>query len=342
MEYFKNLLGELEKGRISPLYLFYGPEVYLQHEAVKHFRAKLVGEGNTLNFLLLDGEEVSAGEVVQTANTLPLFTTFRLVVIRNAPYFGSGRGKEEPALLAYLRQPADETCLIFCTAGSIDKRRQTYKLVEARGRVVEFTHLNPLDLKRWFQKRARQAGKTLTPAAEDALLAAGRDLSLLYNEIEKVLAYTGEKSVVTAEDVAAVSSPAAEETVFAATDAFGERRFVDAVTKLRALLEKEPPGRVLSLLVRQLKLILIAQDVFMTGKGERALAGELEVPAFVAKKVALQARRFPRLEAEALLWGLLELDFAVKSGSEEFLAGLEKRLILSGLRRSENYKATRH
>jgi DNA polymerase-3 subunit delta len=341
MEYFKNLLGELEKDRILPLYLFYGPEVYLQREAVKHFRAKLVGEGNSLNFLLLDGEEISAGEVVQTANTLPLFTSFRLVVIKNAPYFGSGRGKEEPALLAYLREPADATCLIFCTAGNVDKRRQAYKLVEGRGRVVEFTHLNPQDLKRWFQKKARQVGKSLAPPAEDALLAAGRDISLLYNEIEKVLAYAGDKSVITAADVAAVSAPAAEETVFAVMDAFGERRIVDVVSKLRALLEKEPPGRVLSLLARQLKLILIAQDVLVSGKGDKALAAALEVPVFVAKKVALQARRFPRREAEALLWGLLELDLAVKSGNEEFLAGLEKRLIMSGLRGAANYKATR-
>ncbi|MDI6632314.1 MAG: DNA polymerase III subunit delta [Bacillota bacterium] len=333
MRYFLDLLAELEKGEIAPVYLFYGPEVYLQREAVRRFREALVGE-DALNYATLDGEEASPREVVEIADTLPLFSSRRLVVVKNAPYFTSGRQKEDPALIAYLRRPSAATCLIFCTAAAVDKRREVYKLVQAHGRTVEFTHLAPEDLKKWFQKRARQAGKVFEPGAADALLAAGRELTVLHNELEKVLAYTGDNPAITAADVAAVLTPTGEETVFAAVDAFGERRYPAALAKIRALLETEPAGVVLALLARQLRLIILAQDFLSAGGRSEALARELGVHPFVAKKVTAQARRFPRTEVEELFRSLLELDAAVKTGREEFLAGLERRLLLQGLKKT--------
>ena len=337
MRYFLDLLAELEKEQVLPLYLFYGPEVYLQREAVRRFRLALVKENDTFNFENLDGEEISPRELVGIANTPPLFALRRLVVVKRAPYFSPGRGREDPSLVAYLKRPAGETCLIFCTAGPVDKRRETFKLVEEQGRAIEFTHLAPEDLRRWMYKRARQAGKRFAPGAEDALLITGRDLTVLNNEIEKVFAYTGDNEVITAGDVAAVISPAAEEAVFAAMDAFGERRYIEAMAKLRVLLEREPPGAVLALLARQLRLILLTQDILASGKKGGVLSKELGVHPFVAKKVAVQAQRFPRAEVEALFWGLLELDAAVKTGKEEFLGGLEQRLLQLSLGRHKNF-----
>lgn len=328
MQYFLDLVAAIEKGEILPVYLFYGPEVYLQREAVRRFRAALVGE-NALNYEVVDGEEVPPREVAAMANTLPLFATRRLVVVKNAPYFSTG--KEDPALLAYLRQPNPATCLIFCTAGTVQKAG-AFKLVQKQGKAVEFSYLAPEDLKKWFQKKARQAGKSLEPAAAEMLLAAGRDLTVLYNEIEKVLAYTGDRPVVTAADVQAVLVPTSEETVFAAIDAFGERRYPEALKKIRALLEREAQGVVFSLLARQLRLIMLAQDLSFSGRQEN-LAQVLNIHPFVARKVAAQARRFPRAELEELFWSLLELDAAVKSGREEFLPGLERRLLLRGWRK---------
>ncbi|MEW6183797.1 MAG: DNA polymerase III subunit delta [Bacillota bacterium] len=332
MQYFKDLLAELEKGKIKPLYLFHGPEVFLQREAVRRFGAALVGEEPSFNFEVLDGEEVSEAEVAEIAGTPPLFSNFRLVVVRNAPYFLSGRPKEHSSLVSYLRQPEEATCLIFCTAGSVDKRREVYKLVEARGRVVEFIHLAPEDLRKWFQKKARQVGKTFEASAVSALLSGGRDLTFLNNEVEKVLAYAGDRAAISAGDVAAVLNPSIEETVFAATDALGERRYPDALAKIKTLLEKEPQGVVLSLLARQLRLIILAQDILVSGKGREVSPRDLGgVHPFVAKKSAAQALRFPRTELEALFRSLLEVDMSTKTSREDFYEGLERRLLLLSL-----------
>uniref|UniRef100_A0A7C1JLI6 DNA polymerase III subunit delta n=1 Tax=Ammonifex degensii TaxID=42838 RepID=A0A7C1JLI6_9THEO len=328
MRYFLNLLAEIEKGEILPVYLFYGPEVYLQREAVRRFREAIVGE-NPLNYEVLDGEEVPAREVAAIAKTVPLFSSRRLVVVKNAPYF-AGRD-ENPDLLAYLRRPNTATCLIFSTSGPVDKKALAFKLVTQEGKAIEFTYLAPEDLKKWFQKKARQMGKSLEPAALEALLGAGRSLSILNYEVEKVLAYAGEKPVVTLSDVKAVLVPANEESVFAAIDAFGERRYPEALRKIRLLLEREHPGVVFTLLVRQLRLIMLAQDLAAAG-WQGNLAEALNIHSFAARKVALAASRFPRAELEALFWTLLELDAAVKTGREEFLSGLEDRLLLEVVR----------
>ncbi|ACX52672.1 DNA polymerase III, delta subunit [Ammonifex degensii KC4] len=326
MQYFLELLEELKRREIRPLYLFWGPERYLQKEAVRWFRTLLVGEDNPFDFARLDGEETSGEQVAAAASTSPVLAQWRLVVVDNAPYFAAGKKQADRALLDYLRHPSPTTCLIFCTTAPIDRQKPACRLLAEKGKIVEFTYLSPSDLLRWLQKRAREAGKQITPEAARLLLSVGQDLSLLRQEWEKVLNYAGEQKEITPSSVEEVVTPPPEELLFRVTDDLSQRQYLRALGRLRMLAEKEPPGVVLALFLRQLRLLLLAQEILAEGGGEEKLAQEGKIPLWVAKKILGHARRFPREQAQELYLQLVELDAAFKSGRGDFWLGLERSL----------------
>ncbi|RDV82891.1 DNA polymerase III subunit delta [Ammonifex thiophilus] len=327
MQYFLELLEELKRQEIRPFYLFWGPERYLQKEAVRWFRVLLVGEDNPFDFVRLDGEEASGEQVAAAASTPPVLAQWRLVVVDNAPYFAAGRRQADRALLAYLRHPSPTTCLIFCTTAPIDRQRQgLIRLLAEKGKIIEFAYLSSSDLLRWLQKRAREAGKQIAPEAARLLLSVGQDLFLLRQEWEKVLNYAGERKEITSSLVEEVVTPPPEELLFRVTDDLSQRQYLRALSRLRVLAEKEPPGVVLALFLRQLRLLLLAQEILAEGGGEERLAQEGKIPLWVAKKVLGHARCFPRGQAQQLFLQLVELDAAFKSGREDFWLGLERNL----------------
>ena len=354
LKYYIDLLNELEKGKIAPVYLFYGPEVYLQEKAMERFREKLLPPQADFNLDILDGEEAGEGDIVSRAQTPPFLAGRRLVLVRHAPFFSGGdkgekkeragsssrhkspAGEKDSPLRAYLKQPVPHTCVIFTTTGPVDQRRRLFKALKEKGRVVEFTFLKARDLVRWLEKEARLAGKTIAPAAAELLVQrVGNSLFILKNELEKAIAYAGERKEIREEDIRRLTVPLVEENIFQVVDAIGQRHVTSALAGIRELLAKGQPGpAILAMVARQFRLILQGQELMgKAGPGED-LAGLLGVHPFVARKVLAQMHNFTRDQVLVILNKLLELDRGIKRGRMEFYPGMEMLLLEWGVSRS--------
>lgn len=348
MNYFKSILEDFKAGPIAPVYLFFGPESYLRREAVRRLRGILLAAGvEDFNYSEVDGEETTVSEIVSLASMAPFFSEKRLVVVRNAKFFygkktapaarheeheeepgdeswGAPRA-EETHLIKYLAAPNPGTCLVFEAGENIDRRKRIYREIQKTGKVVEFTLLKPGELTAWLEKQARLAGKSLgRGAAAEILIRAGNSLQGLNVEIQKLICYAGEKKMITIEDVAAATPPNPEEDVFAVVDAIGERNPARAMAGITRLIrQKQPPPVILGMVARQIRLILRAGEALRSGSSPFDLASRLAIHPFVAKKMAAQQKNFGRQKLISSLCRLHELDAAVKSGRQDFLAGME-------------------
>jgi len=341
MDYYIELLNSLKRGVIAPVYLFYGEETYLREQAVARFKEYFFpGRDQDLNFDLIDGEDAGPEDIVARAETLPFFAAKRLVVVKNPSFFKSAKkaGKEEiedgeetagpvkeTALLEYFDNPAGATCLIFTTGDPVDKRKRLFKAVQKNGRAVEFTCLNRSDLSRWLAQRARAAGRKFAPGAAETLLdTVGPSLQKLAAEMEKLVNFTAGQEVITPAEVRKVCPPGLEESIFAVVDAVGNKKAGEALAAIRELLAaKEPPFRLLAMIIRQFRLLLQVKDLLGRGCPAGQIPARLKIHPYVARKTAVQCRNFSReslLEAFQLL---LELDESVKTGRQEFYPALE-------------------
>ncbi|MFZ5642220.1 MAG: DNA polymerase III subunit delta [Bacillota bacterium] len=345
MKYFLDLVSELKQGKSYPVYLFFGPENYLRREAAKRIKeALLPGGADDFNFMSVNAEETSIPGIVSLALTGPLFSEKRVIVVKNIKLFAAKKGtgnsagqeKDSPpqadeiSLMEYLGSPSPSTCLIIDAGETVDKRKKIFKEISKAGKTIEFTLLTAADLTVWLEKQARLAGKTLEPGAAAEILArSGHTLQSLSMEMQKLIAYSGDNKTITRADILATTPTNPEEDVFAVVDAIGERNAKRAIEGInRLLLQKHPPQVILSMVARQIRLILRAGEALSSGSRAADLGQLLSIHPFVAKKMASQQKNFNKDQLIKALNILHNLDIAVKSGRQEFLPGMES-LILS-------------
>lgn len=345
----------LERQVISPVYLFHGEETYLRDRYLDRFMSLVPEEVRDFNIDIFDGRRVSLETVVNTASTLPFMAERRLVIVKNADYFGTRRkgknsnGEEQEeteetgekeeksgnaqgvddALIRYLEAPPASACLIFC-ADAVDRKRRVYKAIEKNGQVVEFAPLKGRDLNRWIERRAGTLGKAIEPAAVAGLVTAvGNDLRQINTELEKLACYA-QTEKITGADVEYMVSKTAELSIFEMVDAVGERKYKKAIKMAREMVFLgQPVVRILFMVARQFRLIIRARSLLEAGCSDKQAAGQLQVHPYVAQKCIRQAKNFTLAELKAAMEKILLTDADIKGGRQEAMLALE--LLIIGL-----------
>ncbi len=340
------LMNSLQRGVVAPVYLLYGEEDYLKNQALKKFKDALLPQGmEDFNLDLLEGKQVTAANVVDTASTMPFMAEKRLVIVEEALFFQARRKKKDQEedeeesstgddiLLEYLKNPATSTCLIFLAAEGVDKRKKIYKSVEKVGQVVELAPLKSGPLVSWIEEKAATARVKISPDAVGNLVAlVGSNLYQMANELDKLATYVGGGGEITPQTVDELVSKTAESSVFQLVDAVAEKRFQEALQVLKEmLLLGEAPVKILILLARQVRLMLLAKHMIKQGYSEKQVAGELRIHPFVAQKCIKQGRNFGEEELHNSLEVLTRLDLEIKRGQQDPVLGLE--LFIIGLRK---------
>lgn len=341
MDYYTELLNSLKRGVVHPVYLFYGEEGYLREQAA----GRLInfcreGGGSDFNIDLIDGETAGPGDIVASAETLPLFAAKRLVVVKNPPFFKAAKraGREAPAeteekpaargetvLLKYLKDPLCSTILVFNTGEPVDKRKRIFKAIKEAGKAVEFTYMKRNELARLLTQKADKAGRKFAGRALDELLdTVGPSLQKLSVEFDKLLNYTVQSGVINLDDVRRLCPPVLEDNIFTIVDAVGNRRCGEALSGIKDMLAaKEPPLRILAMITRQFRLLLQVHDLAGRGCPPREIASRLKIHPYVAQKLAAQCRNYSRESLICAFQSLLEVDVAVKTGRQEFYPAVE-------------------
>ncbi len=348
MKIYQDLINSIKRGVISPVYLFCGVESYLRDKAVAALKNSLAGgDVGSLNLTLLDGSEVKVEEIVDTANTLPLFAAKRLVIVENTPLFKNRQRKNEQAerdeeresagdrlLLDYLQHPNPATCLVFTTDENINHKKKVVKAIERVGRVMEFAPVKGRELEEWVVTQFAERGKKIDREALDYLLAINSsDLGILRGEIEKLSLMHYGQAVINLAQVKTGASSSLEANIFDLVDYIGEKKSAQAIELVREMLAQNEPGvRLLYMITRQVRLILAAKSLAAQGYAANQLPSSLGVHPFLAKKLVQQSRNFSVLQLESALESCLETDLALKSsqGAPGVLLELAILCICSG------------
>jgi DNA polymerase-3 subunit delta len=130
---------ETAAGKIAPVYLIHGEEAFLKEEAVASLREAVLGPGgeqsSPWSLTALEGGSTTLSEILDAARTLPMLSSRRLVLVKDAERI---RDSEAAPLREYLKNPCPTTCLAFVARGKPDFRKAVFRALQQRGRVVEF------------------------------------------------------------------------------------------------------------------------------------------------------------------------------------------------------------
>ena len=307
----QRIQNDIKSGQFQPVYLLYGEERYLKRQYRDKLKGVLCTPDDNMNNHFYEGRNVSVGEIIDLAETLPFLAQHRVIFLDNSGLFKSG-GEQ---MAEYLKVQNESTVLIF-TEAEVDKRSKPFKAAQAQGCAVEFAAQDENTLKRWVAGILGREGKKITENTVLLLLSkTGTDMENIHMELEKLICYCMDREVVEPRDVEAVCTTRVSNHIFDMVTAIAEKRQKDALELYYDLLTlKEPPRRILFLIARQCNLLLQAKAMKSKGQSNKEIASGLGVPPFAVNKYLSQASRFKSSTLRQALTRCVEAEEAVKTG----------------------------
>ena len=323
---------ELKAGTVRNVYCFYGPEAYIRRSALEKLRAKVLMPGlEDMNETLLSAP--TAQQVIESCETLPMMSDYRLVIVRDCALAQSGKAKDEAkesaALCEYLPRVPQTTCLLFDLGDGVDKRKKLSQALMKLPGAVSFDALDDAQLARWMGQTLRPLGKKMDRAACEALaFTSGRDLTMLSGELQKLAAYVGERAEITAQDVEQVATHTAECTVFAMVDAITERRAQQAFELLGVLLQGgEQRIGILAMITRQYRQMMHLCALLRERVPQAQQAKLLGVPPFALTRLTRQVGKRTYDALRACVEACVQADYDIKRGALREEAALERLML---------------
>lgn len=307
----KSLNEDLKTGQLKQIYLLFGEEGYLKRQYKNRLTSAMLPEGDTMNYACYEGKGIDLREVIDLAETMPFFADRRLIVLENTGFFKSG-GTE---LADYMKTLPETTSFLF-VENEVDKRSKLYKTVKAKGRAVELGFQDEATLKRWVAGLVKKEKKQITEQTVVYFLnKTGTDMENITKELEKLYCYALERDAITKEDVDAVCVTQISNHIFDMVDAVSQKKQQRALELYYELLAlKEPPMRILFLMIRQYRILHQVKGLLKAGYGRKEIASQAGLHPFVAGKYMDLAKRFPTGELRAVLEEGAELEQSVKTG----------------------------
>jgi DNA polymerase-3 subunit delta len=319
------LAKALARGTRGGVFFLFGDEEFLKEEAADALvAAHLDPATKDFNFDELRGGSLDPETLASVCATPPMLAEWRVVVVREAQVLATA-ARARAVVEELVRKPVPGLALILVAQLPDRSKAKFWDLLRKSATAVEFGALPAADVPGWLIARADAEGRTLETAAARGLAAAvGTELGVLVQELAKLTGFVGDRTTITAQDVAQVVGSVPRQNRWDWFDKVGDRRFAEARASLSVLLDGSETGvgLVIGLGSHFLRLAIAA-----TG-GESALGQTLpQHQRWLAGRIAKQARGWTVPALEAALDDLLRADRLLKSASLGDTAVMEELLL---------------
>ena len=304
-------------------YLLVGQEHYLKNQFLLKLKDSVsTKEKSGLDFDVLTAGTPEINRISDCLDTLPLLSKYRIIVIKEADKLSQ---KEKDYILKKLKSSSSKLCIVL--EMSSNKVTKFIKEASDNAKIINCNKLKIGDLSHWVKRELSLYKKRMTSDALNMLIeTCGNDLFLLKSEIDKIVAFLGDKNDAKLSDIEPILGRGSSATVFKMVDMVIEKKPDNAIRLLNSLLNTEKPNNILNLLSWQFRNILKVKEL-----GRNANPGKLseifKTNSFLAQKTIAQSKNFTRKEIEDKLVLILEADSSLKSGVYTPEHALERALV---------------
>lgn len=308
------------------LNLFYGEEKLLIDEAIQNIKESIIPKhAISLDYIELDGKKVSDDMIMNICTTVPMVSSKKLIVIKDAYFLESNSRKNAgidiDKLYSTLSRLSDYICVVF-SCNKPDKRKKLYKLFDKKGFVKNFKKPNLDEKARWIQNRAKKYGKNMTNSAAYFLAEYTKELYQADEEIKKLAFFLGNRKNIRKEDLNLIFSKSIENNIFEMMDHIGKKQSGKAIEVLNDLLMKGEKGIVILFMLSKHVINLISVKA-MEAYTFNEIKQILKLHPFVLKKAIKQSKNFSLQELKNALKLCQTIDLNLKQGKINEKLGLE-------------------
>ncbi len=309
------------------IYLFLGSEEII----IKNKIDLLIKKQNCdeYNISTYDAETVNISEAISNAITMPFMSEKKVVIIKNPTFLSASKTEivhNTNAFLQYLAEPMDTTILIIMALNiKLDEKKDFVKKLLQVAEVNDTKKLSPDEEEGWLIRQLELVGMQIRQDAVKAFFSRiGHNLANAKNEIDKLINYVNGRKLITIKDVNEVVSKELEQETYALTSAILEKNKEKIITTFQELTKSGKDSvQLLSMIARSMSENLIVNQMLENGFSQNDIASFLDVSPGRAYYMIKNSKVFHLSIIQERINQLADLDYKIKTGQIESMAGLE-------------------
>jgi DNA polymerase-3 subunit delta len=321
------LSQQVQQKKIASPYLFVGEETWISDRAYKIVKSAILVSGlEDFNFQVFYASQCEIEEVIESINTLPVMSSYRLTVIKE----GQALSEKDWEQLAQVRFAKHSVLVVLAT--NADKRKKSFKKFFDNASVIECKAPYDNQKRTWIEALAQEENLSLSPEAlsywESQWNFSLSETALELRKVKSFLGVTGKKSEVTLNDLQMLLPQFSEESVFKFTEAIGYQNFAKARSILQNLIAcGESDIGFVQLLARHGRLLLKVHQGLHRGIKNQGLASFAGISPYFLSAYTDQAKLWSYEGLKRWLVKLSYLDLKLKSSRLSSLALWENLLL---------------
>ncbi len=298
-------ISQVSSGDIKPVYIFTGDQSHLIDKALHEIRAKVLGAEDDINYVIFHGDTVSGDEVLESASTVPMFSSGKIVVVKNAEKL---KAKELEAIEPYLDSPSPSSTLILIFSDG-----KAPKIKRKKGLARFDFSIQKGNTTSAVIEEAQSLGLKISPRAAQTLISlVGEDLQELNNELIKLSLYR-KGGAIEIEDIEEHIRKTQYGDVFALINAISKKSRKEAQKALMDLeAQGEEPLSVLSRLIWRFRLIWKAKELSDQKVPKAEILKELKISQGAFYYLSQDTVKYSYKDISRIMGLLLECDKKLK------------------------------
>ena len=292
-------------------YLIENIDQTITNDTIKELLKKEKIENNTIS--TYDLEETSLSNALEDLDTYSLFSSNKVIIIKNIDSLKIDDSKEEiNHLIKYLKDPNPDNYLII-TSKKLNNITKLTKELKDKCNIIN----TDIDINKYIKDNLKDYSidqKTTNLLKEYCL----DDITKLKQELNKLKDYKVEEKEITSEDIKKLvmkKLPDSKDLVFSFTRSIGERNKKEALEKFQELLNYNiEPISIIGLLGSQIRIIYqvkILENRNLSNKEIAELLGEKS--DYRIKKTKELTRYYQEKDLLKLMTQLSDIDLKLKT-----------------------------
>lgn len=254
--------------------IIYGDELFLIDKLVNEITNIFVDNNyKDLNLEIIDYEKDISKKIQLSSETLPFFSDYRIVIVKDIDLTKSGISKmnsDIEKLLNYIDNISDSTLLFFISKKEKIFKGKFFKKIDKIGNIININKLSLNEFKSYINKYFENNNikidiKTVNFIIErTGYLDKNLDKSLydINNELKKIVDISKSDKKISLKSVNKVLANSFENNIFKLTDAIGSKDILEASKIQQSIrLGGADEFMVFYMIVRQIRNLLIVKEL---------------------------------------------------------------------------------
>lgn len=329
MDEVKQIVGNIKKGNIAPIYFLTGEEPYYIDKIAEYIEKNaLTEEERGFNQVVLYGKEITVEDIVGNAKRYPMMAERQVVIVKEAQHLS----RTIENLVTYADRPQPSTVLVLCYKyNKLDKRKKLYKSINKTGVIFEGKKLYENQVGDWIKKSLHSRGYGITFKAADLLVEfLGTDLGKIDKELEKLCLVVPKGIEINPETIESNIGISKDYNNFELKKAIGERD-IEKATRIINYFAQNPKDNPFVLTITLLYSFFIQLLSYhgLKDHSPKSVSTALGIRPFFVTEIQTAARNYPMRRVSEIISGLRELDVKGKGvGSNISQTDLLKELLI--------------